>query len=105
VRIGTPVHGDPVSSHTIKLAHPAYSATPFRRRPPCPIQCAPRRLFPTGCGDKISVLEPQRHNKPFTWLGAIDPDPSRRTTVDLGLHFFGIALKLECGRIALEDNG
>jgi hypothetical protein len=29
----------------------------------------------------------------------------RRTTVDLGLHFFGVSLKLERGRIAIEDNG
>jgi hypothetical protein len=29
----------------------------------------------------------------------------RRTTVDLGLYFFGISLKLERGRIAIEDNG
>jgi hypothetical protein len=30
---------------------------------------------------------------------------SRGTTVDLGLHFFGVALKLERGRIAIEDYG
>jgi len=28
-----------------------------------------------------------------------------QTTADLGLHFFGVALKLERGRIAIEDNG
>jgi hypothetical protein len=29
---------------------------------PAPIQRAPRRLFPTGYRDKISVLEPRRHS-------------------------------------------
>jgi hypothetical protein len=29
----------------------------------------------------------------------------RRSPVDLGLHFFGVALKLERGRIAIKDNG
>ena len=33
----------------------------------------------------------------------IDPDP-RLTTMDLGLHFFGVALKLQRSRIAIEDN-
>ncbi len=29
----------------------------------------------------------------------------RRTTEDLGLHFFSVALRLGRGRIAIEDNG
>jgi hypothetical protein len=29
----------------------------------------------------------------------------RRSTVDLSLYFFGVSLKLERGRIAIEDNG
>jgi hypothetical protein len=32
-------------------------------------------------------------------------DVARRTTVDLGIHFFGVSLKLERGRIPIEDNG
>ena len=29
----------------------------------------------------------------------------RRTPEDLGLHFFGVVLKLDRGRIAIEDKG
>jgi hypothetical protein len=42
-------------------------------------------------------------SEPFTMATRLLTPIRRRSTVDLSLHFFGVALKLERGR--LEDNG
>ncbi len=46
-----------------------------------------------------------RRDQPFAMARRLLNPIRRRTPEDLGLHFFGVLLKLERGRIALEDNG
>jgi hypothetical protein len=43
--------------------------------------------------------------EPFALARRLRTPIHHRTTLDLGLHFFGVALKLERGRIAIKDNG